>query len=157
MVRLANKPTTELWNYLYQGYETLVHSTENRQPSSSVFQVSPRYKTQVMLTDSVFRLRLLKNTIETNLDTDLIHEIMLYFDRELDRVSFSSVSCNQKNGKRNTVSTEAYTSNIPFYDLANILVELVGNVATLKQVECLNLGVRSSGFGFDIVEELRFE
>lgn len=157
MIRLANKQTAELWNYLYQGYEALVHPTENCQPFSSVSQVSSRYKTQVMLTDYVFRLRLLKNTLETNLDTDLVHEIMLYFDRELDRISFSSVSCNQKNGKRNTVSTEAYTSNIPFYDLANILVELIGNVATLKQVECLNLGVRHSGLGFDIVEKIRYE
>lgn len=152
MIRLANKPTIELWGYLSQGYEVLVHSTEGRQPISSVSKVSPRYKTQVMLTDSVFRLRLLKNTVETNLDTDLVHEILIYFDRELGRISLRSVSCNLKTGKRNSVSTEAYLSNITVYELDPILVDLVGNVATLKQVECLNLGIRSSNFGFDVIE-----
>lgn len=126
MNRLTNKQTTELWYYLYQGFKLLVSETVI-QPMSSVSQVSPRYKTQILLKDSVFRLRLLKNTVETNLDTDLVHEILIYFDKELD------------------------------YDLNHILTSLVENVATLKQVECLNLGVRSSGFGFDIVEELRFE
>lgn len=152
MVRLANKQTTELWGYLSQGYEVLVHSTEDRQPMSSVSQVSPRYKTQVMLTGSMFRLRLLKNTVETNLDTDLIHEILMYFNRDLDMVSFSSVSYNHKTRKRDEVAEDAYIANIQLYELDNILVHLVGNVATLKQVECLNLGVRSSGLGFDIVE-----
>ncbi len=152
MIRLANKQTTELWNHLRQGYESLVQS-KVYQPTSSVSQVSPRYKTQVVLTDCVFRLRLLKNTVETNLDTDLVHEIMIYFDKVLNRVSFSSVSCNQKTGKRNNVSAEAYLPNIQGYVWVNILVDLVGNVATLKQVECLNLGVRFSDLGFDIVED----
>ena len=152
MIRLANKQTTELWNHLRQGYESLVQS-KVYQPTSSVSQVSPRYKTQVVLTDCVFRLRLLKNTVETNLDTDLVHEIMSYFDKVLNRVSFSSVSCNQKTGKRNNVSAEAYLPNIQGYVWVNILVDLVGNVATLKQVECLNLGVRFSDLGFDIVED----
>lgn len=152
MIRLANKQTTELWNHLRQGYESLVQS-KVYQPTSSVSQVSPRYKTQVVLTDCVFRLRLLKNTVETNLDTDLVHEIMIYFDKVLNRVSFSSVSCNQKTEKRNNVSAEAYLPNIQGYVWVNILVDLVGNVATLKQVECLNLGVRFSDLGFDIVED----
>ena len=152
MIRLANKQTTELWNHLRQGYESLVQS-KVYQPTSSVSQVSPRYKTQVVLTDCVFRLRLLKNTVETNLDTDLVHEIMIYFDKVLNRVSFSSVSCNQKTGKRNNVSAEAYLPNIQGYVWVNILGDLVGNVATLKQVECLNLGVRFSDLGFDIVED----
>ena len=152
MIRLANKQTTELWNHLRQGYESLVQS-KVYQPTSSVSQVSPRYKTQVVLTDCVFRLRLLKNTVETNLDTDLVHEIMIYFDKVLNRVSFSSVSCNQKTGKRNNVSAEAYLPNIQGYVWVNILVDLVGNVATLKQVECLTLGVRFSDLGFDIVED----
>lgn len=152
MIRLANKQTTELWNHLRQGYESLVQS-KVYQPTSSVSQVSLRYKTQVVLTDCVFRLRLLKNTVETNLDTDLVHEIMIYFDKVLNRVSFSSVSCNQKTGKRNNVSAEAYLPNIQGYVWVNILVDLVGNVATLKQVECLNLGVRFSDLGFDIVED----
>lgn len=141
-----------MWNHLRQGYESLVQS-KVYQPTSSVSQVSPRYKTQVVLTDCVFRLRLLKNTVETNLDTDLVHEIMIYFDKVLNRVSFSSVSCNQKTGKRNNVSAEAYLPNIQGYVWVNILVDLVGNVATLKQVECLNLGVRFSDLGFDIVED----
>lgn len=157
MVRLANKQTTELWGYLSQGYEVLVHSAEGRQPISSVSQVSPRYKTQVMLTDSVFRLRLLKNTVETNLDTDLVHEISMYFNRDLDMVSFSSVSYNHKTRKQDEVAEDAYVANVQLYELDNVLVHLAGNVATLKQVECLNLGIRSSGFGFDIVEEVRFE
>lgn len=157
MVRLVNKQITELWGYLSQGYEVLVHSAEGRQPISSVFQVSPRYKTQVMLTESVFRLRLLKNTVETNLDTDLVHEISMRFYRDLDMVSFSSVSYNHKTRKQDEVAEDAYIANIQLYELDNILVHLTGNVATLKQVECLNLGVRSSGFGFDIIEEVRFE
>lgn len=154
MVRLVNKQITELWGYLSQGYEVLVHSAEGRQPISSVFQVSPRYKTQVMLTESVFRLRLLKNTVETNLDTDLVHEISMRFYRDLDMVSFSSVSYNHKTRKQDEVAEDAYIANIQLYELDNILVHLTGNVATLKQVECLNLGVRSSGFGFDMVEEV---
>lgn len=153
MNRLTNKQTTELWYYLYQGFKLLVSETVI-QPMSSVSQVSPRYKTQILLKDSVFRLRLLKNTVETNLDTDLVHEILIYFDKELYRGSFDSVSCNTKTGKRDHVSNEYYLPNMLDYDLNHILTSLVENVATLKQVECLNLGVRSSGFGFDIVEEL---
>lgn len=156
MVKLANKQTTELWYYLYQGFKLLVGGAEV-QPTSLVSQVSPRYKTQILLKDSVFRLRLLKNTIETNLDTDLIHEILIYFDKELDRGAFESVSCNPKTGKRNRVSSEYYLPNLLDYDLNHILTSLVENVATLKQVECLNLGVRYSGLGFDIVEEIRYE
>ena len=156
MVKLANKQTTELWYYLYQGFKVLVSGAEI-QPRSSVSQVSPRYKTQILLKDSVFRLRILKNTIETNLDTGLIHEILIYFDKELDRGTFESVSCNPKTGKRNRVSSEYYLPNLLDYDLNHILTTLVENIATLKQVECLNLGVRYSGIGFDIVEEIRYE
>ena len=153
MNRLTNKQIAELWDYLYQGFKLLVSETVI-QPMSSVSQVSPRYKTQILLKDSVFRLRLLKNTVETNLDTDLIHEILIYFDKELDRGTFESVSCNSKTGKRNRVSSEYYLPNLLDYDLNHILTTLVENIATLKQVECLNLGVHSSGFGFDVVEEL---
>lgn len=156
MNRLTNKQIAELWDYLYQGFKLLVSETVI-QPMSSVSQVSPRYKTQILLKDSVFRLRLLKNTVETNLDTDLIHEILIYFDKELDRGTFESVSCNSKTGKRNRVSNEYYLPNLLDYDLNHILTSLVENVVTLKQVECLNLGVRSSGLGFDIIEEVRFE
>lgn len=156
MNRLTNKQIAELWDYLYQGFKLLVSETVI-QPMSSVSQVSPRYKTQILLKDSVFRLRLLRNTIETNLETDLIHELLIYFDKELDRGTFESVSCNSKTGKRNRVSNEYYLPNLLDYDLNYILTSLVENVATLKQVECLNLGVRSSGFGFDVVEEVRFE
>lgn len=156
MNRLTNKHTTELWYYLYQGFKVLVSGAEI-QPRSSVSQVSPRYKTQILLKDSVFRLRILKNTIETNLDTGLIHEILIYFDKESDRGTFESVSCNPKTGKRNRVSSEYYLPNLLDYDLNHILTTLVENIATLKQVECLNLGVRYSGLGFDIVEEIRYE
>lgn len=156
MNRLTNKQIAELWYYLYQGFKLLVSGAEIKS-MSSVSQVSVRYKTQILLKDSVFRLRLLKNTIETNLDTDLIHEILIYFDKELDRGTFESVSCNTKTGKRKRVSNEYYLPNLLDYDLNHILTSLVENVATLKQVECLNLGVRSSGFGFDVVEEIRFE
>lgn len=156
MNRLTNKQIAELWDYLYQGFKLLVSETVI-QPMSSVSQVSPRYKTQILLKDSVFRLRLLKNTVETNLDTDLVHEILIYFDKELDRGSFDSVSCNTKTGKRDRVSNEYYLPNMLDYDLNHILTSLVENVATLKQVECLNLGVRSSGLGFDIVEEIRYD
>lgn len=156
MNRLKNKQTVELLDYLYQGFKLLLSGTEI-QPMSSVSQVSLRYKTQILLKDSVFRLRLLKNTIETNLDTDLVHEILIYFDKELDRVSFKGVSYNPKTGKRNGVSTEVYLPNLLDYVLNDTLVSLVENVATLKQVECLNLGVRSFGLGFDIIEELRYE
>ena len=156
MNRLTNKHTTELWYYLYQEFKVLVSGAEI-QPRSSVSQVSPRYKTQILLKDSVFRLRILKNTIETNLDTGLIHEILIYFDKELDRGTFESVSCNPKTGKRNRVSSEYYLPNLLDYDLNHILTTLVENIATLKQVECLNLGVRYSGLGFDIVEEIRYE
>lgn len=156
MNRLTNKQIAELWDYLYQGFKLLVSETVI-QPMSSVSQVSPRYKTQILLKDSVFRLRLLKNTVETNLDTDLVHEILIYFDKELDRGSFDSVSCNTKTGKRDRVSNEYYLPNMLDYDLNHILTSLVENVATLKQVECLNLGVRSSVLGFDIVEEIRYD
>lgn len=156
MNRLTNKQTTELWYYLYQVFKLLVGDTEIK-PTSSVSQVSPRYKTQILLKDSVFRLRLLKNTVETNLETDLVHVILIQFNRELEMVSFSSVSCNHKTGKQDAVLEDTYIANIQLYELDNILDKLVGNVATLKQVECLNLGVRNSGLGFDIVEEIRFE
>ena len=153
---LTNKQTTELWYYLYQGFKLLVGDTEIK-PTSSVSQVSPRYKTQILLKDSVFRLRLLKNTVETSLETDLVHEILIYFDKELDRGSFDSVSCNTKTGKRDRVSNDYYLPNMLDYDLNHILTSLVENVATLKQVECLNLGVRQSGLGFDIIEEIRYD
>ena len=153
MNRLTNKQIAELWDYLYQGFKLLVSETVI-QPMSSVSQVSPRYKTQILLKDSVFRLRLLKNTVETNLDTDLVHEILIYFDKELDRGSFDSVSCNTKTGKRDRVSNEYYLPNMLDYDLNHILTSLVENVATLKQIECLNSGVRNSGLGFDVVEEV---
>ncbi len=156
MNRLTNKQTTELWYYLYQGFKLLVSETVI-QPMSSVSQVSPRYKTQIMLKDSVFRLRLLKNTVETNLETDLVHEILIYFDKELGRASFKGISCNPKTGKRNGVTTEAYLPSLLDYALNDTLVSLVENVSTLKQVECLNLGVRNSGLGFEIVDEVRFE
>lgn len=156
MNKLTNKQIAELWYYLYQGFKLLVSETAI-QPMSSVSQVSPRYKTQILLKDSVFRLRLLKNTVETNLDTDLVHEILIYFDKELDRGSFDSVSCNTKTGKRDRVSNEYYLPNMLDYDLNHILTSLVENVATFKQVECLNLGVRYSGLGFDIVEGIRYD
>lgn len=156
MNRLTNKQIAELWYYLYQGFKLLVDGAEI-QPTSSVSKVSPRYKTQILLKDSVFRLRLLKNTLETNLETDLVHEILIYFDKELDRCTFESVSCNTKTGKRNSVSNEYYLPNLLDYDLNHILTSLVENVATLKQVECFNLGVRSFGFGFDIIGELKYE
>ena len=50
-----------------------------------------------------------------------------------------------------------YLPNLLDYALNDILVHLVENVSTLKQVECLNLGVRYSGLGFDIVEEIRYD
>lgn len=156
MNRLTNKQITELWYYLYQGFKLLVGGAEI-QPTSSVSQVSSRYKTQILLKDSVFRLRLLKNTVETNLETDLVHEILIYFDSELERIYFESVSCNTKTGKRDKVFNEFYLPNLLDYVLNDILVSLVENVATIKQVECLNLGVRNSGLGFDIVEEICYE
>lgn len=55
------------------------------------------------------------------------------------------------------MSTEAYLPNLLDYVLNDTLVSLVENVATIKQVECLNLGVRNSGLGFDIVEDIRYE
>ena len=75
MVKLANKQTVELWHYLRQGFEEMLNSDENRLPVKSVNQVSPSYKFSVLLSESVFQIRLLKNTLETNLDTDLVHEI----------------------------------------------------------------------------------
>lgn len=153
MIRLANKPTTELWNYLRQGFEELMKYNDHHLPMKSVNQVSPRYQCSVLLSNCLFQIRLMKNTFETNLDTDLVHEIEIYLDRELGRISFKSVACNSKTGKRNGVSTEAYLSNITVYDWGHILVDLVGNVSTLKQVECLNLGILSSGFGFDRIED----
>lgn len=153
MIKLANKQTTELWNHLRQGFETLRNYDETLPPVKSVSKVSPRYKTSVMLSNTKFQVRLLKNTVETNLDTDLVHEIELQLDRELDRMFFTSISYPQKKGTPNGVSTEFYLSNITVYDWGHALVALVGNVATLKQVECLNLGIRSSGFGFDIIED----
>lgn len=157
MIKLANKQTTELWNHLRQAFEALRNYDETLPSVKSVSQVSPRYKASVMLSNTKFQVRLLKNTVETNLDTDLVHEIEICLDREFDRVFFKGVSCNPKTGKRNGVSTEFYLANITVYDWGQILVELVGNVATLKQVECLNLGVRSSGLGFDVIEGFNYE
>lgn len=129
-----------------------MNSDENRLPVKSVNQVSPKYKCSTLLSGYVFKLRLLKNTLETNLDTDLVHEIEIYYDRELGRVSFKSVARNQKTGKRNGVSAQAYLPNLQNgYIFKQILTDLVENVATLKQVEYLNLGVQLSGFGFDVV------
>lgn len=153
MVKLANKQTVELWHYLRQGFEEIMNSDENHLPVKSVNQVSPSYKCSVLLSGSVFQIRLLKNTLETNLDTDLVHEIEIYYDRKLGRVSFESVSCNQRTGKRNRVSTVAYLPNLlDGYIFKQILTDLVENVATIKQVEYLNLGIQLSGFGFDVVE-----
>lgn len=101
----------------------------------------------------VFKLRLLKNTLETNLDTDLVHESEIYYDREFGRFSFRGVACNQRTGKRKGVSTVAYLQNLrDGYIFKQILTDLVENVATIKQVEYLNLGVQLSGFGFDVIE-----
>lgn len=152
MVKLANKQTIELWNHLRQGFEEIMNSDENRLPVKSVNQVSPKYKCSILLSGYVFKLRLLKNTLETNLDTDLVHEIEIYYDRELGRVSFKSVSCNQKTGKRNGVSAEAYLPSLSEYIFKQILTDLVENVSTIKQVEYLNLGVQLSGLGFDVIE-----
>ena len=129
-----------------------MNSDENRLPVKSVNQVSPKYKCSTLLSGYVFKLRLLKNTLETNLDTDLVHEIEIYYDRELGRVSFKSVARNQKTGKRNGVSAQAYLPNLQNgYIFKQILTDLVENVATIKQVEYLNLGVQLSGFGFDVI------
>lgn len=38
------------------------------------------------------------------------------------------------------------------YIFKQILTELVENVATIKQVEYLNLGIQFSGLGFDVIE-----
>lgn len=130
-----------------------MNSDENRLPVKSVNQVSPKYKCSTLLSGYVFKLRLLKNTLETNLDTDLVHEIEIYYDRELGRVSFKSVARNQKTGKRNGVSAQAYLpSLLDGYIFKQILTDLVENVATIKQVEYLNLGVQLSGLGFDVIE-----
>lgn len=153
MVKLANKQTIELWNYLRQGFEEIINSDENRLPVRLVNQVSPSYKCSILLSGHVFQIRLLKNTFETNLDTDLVHEIEIYYDRKIGRVSFESVSCNQRIGKRHRVSTLAYLPSLNEYIFKQILTDLVENVSTLKQVEYLNLGIRSSGFSFDIVDE----
>lgn len=154
MVKLANKQTIELWNHLRQGFEEVVNSDVSRLPVKSVNQVSPRYKCSILLSSYVFQIRLLKNTFETNIDTDLVHEIEIYYDRELGRVSFKSVACNQKTGKRNGVSAQAYLpSLLDRYIFKQILTDLVENVATIKQVECLNLGVQLSGLGFDVIED----
>lgn len=153
MVKLANKQTTELWNYLRQSFEEIINSDENRLPVKLVTQVSPKYKFSILLNGYVFQIRLLKNTLETNLDTDLVHEIEIYYDRKLGRVSFESVSCNQRTGKRNRVSTVAYLPSLVEYTIfKQILTDLVENVATIKQVEYLNLGIQLSGLGFDVVE-----
>lgn len=153
MVKLANKQTVELWHYLRQGFEEMLNSDENCLPVKSVNQVSPSYKFSVLLSESVFQIRLLKNTLETNLDTDLVHEIEIYYDRVLGRFSFRGVSCNQKTGKRKGVSTVAYLQNLlDEYIFKQILTNLVENVATIKQVEYLNLGVQLSGLGFDVIE-----
>lgn len=60
MVKLANKQTVELWHYLRQGFEEMLNSDENRLPVKSVNQVSPSYKFSVLLSESVFQIRLLK-------------------------------------------------------------------------------------------------
>lgn len=153
MVKLANKQTIELWNYLRQGFEEIINSDENRLPVRLVNQVSPSYKCSILLSGHVFQIRLLKNTFETNLDTDLVHEIEIYYDRKIGRVSFESVSYNQRTGKRNRVSTLAYLPSLNEYIFKQILTDLVENVSTLKQVEYLNLGIRSSGFSFDRVDD----
>ena len=154
MVKLANKQTIELWNHLRQGFEEIMTFDENRLSVKSVNQVSPRYKCSILLSGYVFQIRLLKNTFETNIDTDLVHEIEIYYDRELGRVSFKSVACNQNTGKRDGVSAQAYLPSLVEYNIfKQILTDLVENVATIKQVECLNLGVRNSGLGFDVIED----
>lgn len=153
MVKLANKQTIEMWNHLRQGFEEVINSDVSRLPVKSVNQVSPRYKCSILLSGYVFQIRLLKNTFETNIDTDLVHEIEIYYDRELGRVSFKSVARNQKTGKRNGVSAQAYLpSLLDGYIFKQILTELVENVATIKQVEYLNLGIQFSGLGFDVIE-----
>lgn len=153
MVKLAKKQTVELWHYLRQGFEEIMNSDENRLPVKSVNQVSPKYKCSILLSGYVFKLRLLKNTLETNLDTDLVHEIEIYYDREFGRFSFRGVACNQITGKRKGVSTVAYLQNLrDGYIFKQILTDLVENVATIKQVEYLNLGVQLSGLGFDVIE-----
>lgn len=153
MVKLTNKQTIELWNYLRQGFEEIINSDENRLPVRLVNQVSPSYKCSILLSGHVFQIRLLKNTFETNLDTDLVHEIEIYYDRELGRFSFKGVACNQKTGKRKGVSTQAYLpSLLDGYIFKQILTDLVENVATIKQVEYLNLGIQLSGLVFDVVE-----
>lgn len=153
MVKLANKQTIELWNYLRQGFEEIINSDENRLPVRLVNQVSPSYKCSILLSGHVFQIRLLKNTFETNLDTDLVHEIEIYYDRVLGRFSFKGVACNQKTGKRKGVSAQAYLpSLLDGYIFKQILTDLVENVATIKQVEYLNLGIQLSGLGFDVVE-----
>lgn len=153
MVKLANKQTIEMWNHLRQGFEEVINSDVSRLPVKSVNQVSPRYKCSILLSGYVFQIRLLKNTFETNIDTDLVHEIEIYYDRELGRVSFKSVARNQKTGKRNGVSAQAYLpSLLDGYIFKQILTDLVENVSTIKQVEYLNLGVQLSGLGFDVVE-----
>ena len=153
MVKLANKQTIEMWNHLRQGFEEVINSDVSRLPVKSVNQVSPRYKCSILLSGYVFQIRLLKNTFETNIDTDLVHEIEIYYDRELGRVSFKSVARNQKTGKRNGVSAQAYLpSLLDGYIFKQILTDLVENVATIKQVEYLNLGLQLSGLGFDVVE-----
>ena len=153
MVKLANKQTIEMWNHLRHGFEEVINSDVSRLPVKSVNQVSPRYKCSILLSGYVFQIRLLKNTFETNIDTDLVHEIEIYYDRELGRVSFKSVARNQKTGKRNGVSAQAYLpSLLDGYIFKQILTDLVENVSTIKQVEYLNLGVQLSGLGFDVVE-----
>lgn len=153
MVKLASKQTIELWHYLRQGFEEIINSDESRLPVKLVTQVSPKYKFSILLNGYVFQIRLLKNTLETNLDTDLVHEIEIYYDRELGRFSFRGVARNQRTGKRKGVSTVAYLQNLrDGYIFKQILTDLVENVATIKQVEYLNLGVQLSGLGFDVVE-----
>ena len=153
MVKLSNKQTVELWHYLRQGFEEIMNSDENRLPVKSVNQVSPSYRCSILLSGHVFQIRLLKNTFETNLDTDLVHEIEIYYDRELGRFSFRGVACNQRTGRRKGVSTVAYLPNLQNeYIFKQILTGLVENVATIKQVEYLNLGVQLSGLGFGVIE-----
>ena len=59
----------------------------------------------------------------------------------------------KERAKKKGVSTVAYLQNLrDGYIFKQILTDLVENVATIKQVEYLNLGVQLSGFGFDVIE-----
>ena len=86
-------------------------------------------------------------------ETTYFNRCVVHYDRELGRFSFRGVACNQRTGKRKGVSTVAYLQNLrDGYIFKQILTDLVENVATIKQVEYLNLGVQLSGLGFDVIE-----